>query len=167
MVTKCVLKVTETSECRNQERVSVRKNHEQQELFLRLLCSSFCTGTLMKYILSLISLGPGNCLTLRGKVWSGVEIFNLFSGIAQSVYRRATGWTVGVRFLARERDISVLHSGQTCSGALPASYQWAPGALYWREIWRGLDRNTPPSSAEVKNVGAIPPLPHTSSWRGA
>jgi hypothetical protein len=27
--------------------------------------------------------------------------------------------------------------------------------------------HSPPSSAEVKNDGAIPPLPHTSSWRGA
>jgi hypothetical protein len=34
-----------------------------------------------------------------------------------------------------------------------------------------LDRSTtvtgPPSSAEVKNGGAIPPLPHTSSWHSA
>jgi hypothetical protein len=26
---------------------------------------------------------------------------------------------------------------------------------------------TPPSNAEVKNGGAIPPLPHTSSWLDA
>jgi hypothetical protein len=26
---------------------------------------------------------------------------------------------------------------------------------------------SPPSSAEVKNDGAIPPLPHKFSWRGA
>jgi hypothetical protein len=25
----------------------------------------------------------------------------------------------------------------------------------------------PPSSVEVKKVGVIPPLPHTSSWRSA
>jgi hypothetical protein len=27
--------------------------------------------------------------------------------------------------------------------------------------------HSPPSSAEVENGGAIPPLPHTSSWHGA
>jgi hypothetical protein len=27
--------------------------------------------------------------------------------------------------------------------------------------------HSPPTSAEVKNGGAIPPLPHTSSWRSA
>jgi hypothetical protein len=27
--------------------------------------------------------------------------------------------------------------------------------------------HSPPASGEVKNVGAIPPLPHTSLWRGA
>jgi hypothetical protein len=35
---------------------------------------------------------------------------------------------------------------------------------------KGLGReadHSPPSSAEVKNDGAIPPLSHTSSWRGA
>jgi hypothetical protein len=31
---------------------------------------------------------------------------------------------------------------------------------------REVDRS-PPSSAEVKNGGAIYPFPHTSSWRGA
>jgi hypothetical protein len=27
--------------------------------------------------------------------------------------------------------------------------------------------HSPPSNAEVKNGGAIPPLPNVSSWRGA
>jgi hypothetical protein len=46
--------------------------------------------------------------------------------------------------------------------------QWVPGAIY-----PGLERlgreaeNSPSSSAEVKSGGAIPPLPHTSSWRSA
>jgi hypothetical protein len=26
--------------------------------------------------------------------------------------------------------------------------------------------HSPPSSAEVKNSGVVPPLPHTTSWRG-
>jgi hypothetical protein len=43
--------------------------------------------------------------------------------------------------------------------------QWVP-----RAISPGKEReadHSPPSSAEVKNDGAIPPLPHTPSWRGA
>jgi hypothetical protein len=33
----------------------------------------------------------------------------------------ATGWTAGVRFLARARDVSLLHSIRTCSEAHPVS----------------------------------------------
>jgi hypothetical protein len=46
--------------------------------------------------------------------------------------------------------------------------QWAQELLF-----RGLKRqgrvvdHPPPSSAEVKNAGAVLLLPHTSSWRGA
>jgi hypothetical protein len=41
-----------------------------------------------------------------------------------------------------------------------------PNLLYnWYEGYIG--GNSPPSSAEVKNGGAISPLPHTSSWLGA
>jgi hypothetical protein len=45
--------------------------------------------------------------------------------------------------------------------------QWVPG------LFPGVKRpgneadHPPPSSAEVKNGRAIPPLPHTASWRGA
>jgi hypothetical protein len=31
----------------------------------------------------------------------------------------------------------------------------------------GEANRSPPSSAEVKNCGAVPPLHHTQSWRGA
>jgi hypothetical protein len=37
-------------------------------------------------------------------------------------------------------------------------YQWVPG--------RETD-HSPLSDAEIKNDGAIPPIPHMSSWRGA
>jgi hypothetical protein len=34
--------------------------------------------------------------------------------------------------------------------------------------WQGPEADlSPPSSAEVKNGGVIPPLPHMSSWRSA
>jgi hypothetical protein len=34
--------------------------------------------------------------------------------------------------------------------------------------WQGCEMDhSPPSSVEVKNGGAIPPLPHMTSWHGA
>jgi hypothetical protein len=45
--------------------------------------------------------------------------------------------------------------------------KWLPRALSPRVKRPGNEADhSPPSSAEVKNVGAIPPLPHTSLWRG-
>jgi hypothetical protein len=79
-----------------------------------------------------------------------------------------TGWTAGVRFPAEKREFSLLHGVQTGSGAHPATYP--TGA--WSSIPGGkrpgpeADRS-PPSIAQVKNGGAIPPLPHMSSRRSA
>jgi hypothetical protein len=43
--------------------------------------------------------------------------------------------------------------------------QWVPGALSPGVKRQGsVADHSPPSSAEVKNGGAIPPLPHMSSW---
>jgi hypothetical protein len=47
--------------------------------------------------------------------------------IAQSVQRRAMGWTAGIRFQARSRDFSLLHSVQTDFGAHQASYPKGTG----------------------------------------
>jgi hypothetical protein len=54
---------------------------------------------------------------------------------------------------------------------------WDPPSLllnvYLRPFSRGLKRlkleadHSPPSNAKVNNGGVIPPLSHTSSWRGA
>jgi hypothetical protein len=72
-----------------------------------------------------------------------------------------------VSFLARARDFSLLHRGQTGSGAHSASYPMGTGGDS-RGIKRpGREANHSPSSAEVKNGGATPPLSHTPSWRGA
>jgi hypothetical protein len=78
------------------------------------------------------------------------------------------GWTAGVRFLAGARYFSLLHSVQTGSGAHPASYPIGsrgalPGA---KRPGREADHSSP-TSAEVKDGGAIPPVPYISSWRGA
>jgi hypothetical protein len=67
--------------------------------------------------------------------WQGQEIF-LFS----TVFRLALGPT-----------------------QLPI--QWALGAFSLGVKWLGCEADhSPPSSAEVKNGGAVPPLPSTSSW---
>jgi hypothetical protein len=52
-------------------------------------------------------------------------------GIAQSVQRRATGWTTGVRFPAGQ-DFSLLHSVQTGSGAHLAPYPMDTGDPFLR-----------------------------------
>jgi hypothetical protein len=45
---------------------------------------------------------------------------------------------------------------------------WILGALSRGVKWPGCETDhSPPSTAEVENDGAILPLPHTSSWRGA
>jgi hypothetical protein len=79
----------------------------------------------------------------------------------------ATGCMARVRFPAVQ-DFSLLHSIQTDSGAHPASYQWVSGALSPAIMRPGCEADhSPRSSAEVKNGGAIPPLPHACSWLGA
>jgi hypothetical protein len=72
-----------------------------------------------------------------------------------------------VRFPAVQ-DFSLLHSIQTDSGAQPASSPMGTGGCFpgGKAAGREAD-HSPPFSAEVKNGGAIPPLPHVFSWRGA
>jgi hypothetical protein len=43
---------------------------------------------------------------------------------------RATGWTVGVLFPVRARDLFVLHSVQNGSGGHPASYKMGTGGSF-------------------------------------
>jgi hypothetical protein len=54
-------------------------------------------------------------------------------------------------------------------GLIPAvcSTQPPPIQCILGVMWQGREAdNSPPSNAEIKNSGAIAPLPHTSSWRG-
>jgi hypothetical protein len=64
------------------------------------------------------------------------------------------------RFPAGVRDCSLLHSVQTSSVAHPVSYSIGTEDFYpdqnWPERKAG---HSPPSSAEVKNGGVIPPFP--------
>jgi hypothetical protein len=77
--------------------------------------------------------------------------------------RIATGWTAGVRFSTEERNFSLPHSIKVGSGA--NGYWWAlsPG-IKWLECEADYSRL---SSDQVKNCGAIPPLPYTPPWAGA
>jgi hypothetical protein len=83
----------------------------------------------------------------------------------------ATGYGLnGPRFDSRQGVWNFLYS--TVSGAAPghiqSHIQWVGGAVFLgvKRTGREADHSSP-SSAGVKNAGAIPPLPNTSSWRGA
>jgi hypothetical protein len=69
-------------------------------------------------------------------------LMNIGAGIAQWVYRRATFWAVRVRFPARMRNFSLLHDGQTGSGAHRASYPMGTGGAFSAEIGTGCLPNT-------------------------
>jgi hypothetical protein len=89
------------------------------------------------------------------------HVYRTFPGVSEigdSVVCIATGCGMDGRGSNLGRGKSFVHNVQTGSGAHPASYQMGikrPG--------READ-HSPPSSAEVKNGGALPPLPHMSSW---
>jgi hypothetical protein len=87
----------------------------------------------------------------------------MVAGIIQSILRRATGFTVGVRFLKGVRDFSLLCSVQASS---IAPIKWATGTLSPGFKRPELEFNgSLPSSVEDKNYEAIPPHPNTPSWR--
>jgi hypothetical protein len=70
-------------------------------------------------------------------------------------------WTSRVRFPAKEIDFSFLHRVQTGHGFHPASYPMGTGGSSPRVNRPGHEADySPPSSVEVKNGGAMPPLPH-------
>jgi hypothetical protein len=80
-----------------------------------------------------------------------------------------TDWTAGVPYpLGASNFFFLLHSVRIGSGAHTASYPMGTGYLFSgvKQSTHGAD-HWPPSSAEIKKHGAIPPLPHTSSFRGA
>jgi hypothetical protein len=66
--------------------------------------------------------------------------------------------------LDRRKILFSFSSVQTSLGAHSASYTMDAGSC--REAGHEAN-NSPPPGIEVKNGGAIPPLPNTSSWLGA
>jgi hypothetical protein len=70
-------------------------------------------------------------------------------------------------FDSRQGQEVFLHSVQTRSGAHPESYSMGTvGSFPVCKARREANYLSPPS-AEVNSGGAIPPLPHISSWNSA
>jgi hypothetical protein len=66
------------------------------------------------------------------------------------------GWIARVQFPAGERDISLLYSSQTSSGAIHPPIQWILGAISAGEKQQRCEADhSPPSNAKAKNDGAI------------
>jgi hypothetical protein len=91
----------------------------------------------------------------------------LAANVTQSAYQRATSWTACVRFTAEAKDFSPLHSVQTGSGDHPSSNIMVSGGLLPPKVKLPSCEadQSPPSSAEDKNGGAMPPHPYIfMSW---
>jgi hypothetical protein len=84
----------------------------------------------------------------------------IYHHIIRGIYNKAE------KFLSNiEADVG---NTLTDSGAHSASYPMGTRVISLRVkcLWHEAD-HSPTSSAEVKNDGTIPPLPHTSSWHCA
>jgi hypothetical protein len=79
---------------------------------------------------------------------------SLYSNGLRAEYQGFKSW-YGQEFSPQRPD---------ASGAHPASYSMGNGG---EDFLRGEADLSHPSSAEVKNGGAVPPLPYMSSWHGA
>jgi hypothetical protein len=85
--------------------------------------------------------------------------------IVQAVYQQAVGWTARVQFPAGARDFLYFTASRPALGFTQPPIQWVLGTVSPGVKQPGCETdNSPPSSVEVKNGGAIPALPHTSSW---
>jgi hypothetical protein len=68
----------------------------------------------------------------------------------------------------RGKRVSLPTASRPVMGTTQPLIQCVPGVISQevKRLGREADHSLP-SSAKVKNSGAIPPLPHTSSWLGA
>jgi hypothetical protein len=78
------------------------------------------------------------------------------------------GWMAGVGFPAGARVFFYYTLSRSALGPTQPPIQLVPLTLSpeAKRVGREAIRS-PPSSPEVKDGGATPPLPYTSSWRGA
>jgi hypothetical protein len=76
------------------------------------------------------------------------------------------GWMVGFRFPAGHGIFLYSSASRAALGSTQPPIQWVPGVISPRVGRTGREADHSPS-AEIKNGGAISPLPHSPSWRGA
>jgi len=73
----------------------------------------------------------------------------------------------GLDSLQGKGFFSFPHSVQTASGFHPASYPKGTGDSFMGLKWQGYDATTHLHlTLKLMKHGTVPPLPHTSSWRG-
>jgi hypothetical protein len=93
------------------------------------------------------------------------------AGIIQSAEQIGYGLgdrEFGIRFPAETGHFSLLCNVQTSSAAHPASRTIGTESVSSTLKWQGREADhSPPCIVEIRTCGAIPPLPHMSSWRGA
>jgi hypothetical protein len=75
-------------------------------------------------------------------------------------------WPAGVRFPVVQ-NVSFLHNVQIHSRTHPPIHWVQTDLSLWLKHERREADHSPTSSVEVKNGGAIPPLPQVSSWHSA
>jgi len=83
---------------------------------------------------------------------------------------RALGYGLDDQSFESRQGLGIFLLTTVCRPALGPTQppiQWVPGALSLGVKRPRREADHSPSSAEVKNAWNIPPLPNTSSWRGA
>jgi hypothetical protein len=102
-------------------------------------------------------LFPGTYL----KTFFGMRPSVLFK--CSNVYRWATDWTIGILGFDSRRGLGIFlfsTASRTALGPTQPPIQWVPWVLFLGVKRPGREADhSPPSSAEVKMCGCMPPLP--------
>jgi hypothetical protein len=101
----------------------------------------------------------------HGTVCVKISTFSFWAAIAQSVYRRAKGWTGSISH--RGKIFLFYATSRPALRPIQPLIRWVPRAISMGVEGPGREADhSPPSSAEVKNGGAVPLLSHTvfTAW---
>jgi hypothetical protein len=75
---------------------------------------------------------------------------------------------LGFDLRQRQKIFLFFIASRSALGTTQPPIQWIPETVSpGVKRWEREAEHSPPSGAEVKDGEAIPPLPHSSSWRGA